>query len=80
MPSMTADLLFYHQFSLLTAEQKAAVLLVIQTFLGNKTGQQPAVAKPSASKKRGAYGSLKGKIIMAPDFDAPLDEMQPYMQ
>ncbi|MBK9016713.1 MAG: DUF2281 domain-containing protein [Saprospiraceae bacterium] len=30
-------------------------------------------------KKRGGYGSLKGKIWMSPDFDAPLDDMKEYM-
>lgn len=34
---MTADHLFYQQFSLLNDGQKAAVLYVIQTFLGKKT-------------------------------------------
>jgi Protein of unknown function (DUF2281) len=74
---MTADNLFYQQFSLLTDEQKAAVLLVIQTFLGKKQPNKPTAPIP---KKRSGYGSLKGKIWMSPDFDAPLEEMKEYME
>ncbi|MCY7406742.1 MAG: DUF2281 domain-containing protein [Alkalinema sp. CAN_BIN05] len=29
--------------------------------------------------KRGGLGSLKGKIWMADDFDAPLEDLQEYM-
>ena len=28
---------------------------------------------------RGGFGCLKGKIQLAPDFDAPLDDFQDYM-
>lgn len=31
------------------------------------------------SKKRGAYGILKGKIWMSEDFDEPLEELEEYM-
>ncbi len=74
---MTAEHLFYQQFYLLTDEQKAAVLLVIQTFLGKKKPSHQSEPKP---KKRGGYGSLKGKIWISPDFDTPLDDMKEYMQ
>ena len=77
---MTAERLFFQQFTLLTDEQKAAVLLVIQTYLGNKSGKQHESPKPSSARKRGAYGSLKGKMVIAPDFDAPLEEMKEYME
>lgn len=73
---MTAEQLFYKNFALLTDEQKAAVLMIIETFLG-KTVKEPE--KPSAQEKRGGYGSLKGKITISPDFDAPLEEMKEYM-
>ena len=62
---------------MLTDEQKAAVMLVIQTFLGKKQPNHQAEPKP---KKRGGYGSLKGKIWMSPDFDAPLEDMKEYME
>ncbi len=75
---MTAENLFYQQFSLLTDEQKAAVLHVIQTFLGKKQPDQQAEVEPKPDNRRG-YGSLKGKIWMSPDFDAPLEEMKEYM-
>jgi hypothetical protein len=74
---MTADHLFYQQFSLLTDEQKAAVLHVIQTFLSKKQPEKPNEPK---LKKRGGYGSLKGKIWMSHDFDAPLEDMKEYME
>jgi hypothetical protein len=38
-----------------------------------------AAAKPSL-KKRSSFGSWKGQIIIADDFDAPLEEMQEYME
>ncbi len=75
---MTADHFFYQQFSLLNDEQKAAVLHVIQTFFGKKHPDQQAKVEPKPDKRRG-YGSLKGKIWMAPDFDAPLEDMKEYM-
>ena len=38
--------------------------------------QEKSKAKP---KKRTGYGILKGKIHMATDFDAPLDDFKEYM-
>ncbi|MEI7489835.1 MAG: DUF2281 domain-containing protein [Bacteroidota bacterium] len=35
--------------------------------------------KPGNGKQSG-FGCLKGKIKMAPDFDAPLDDFKPYME
>jgi hypothetical protein len=32
-----------------------------------------------AEKRRNAYGSLNGKVWMADDFDAPLDDFKEYM-
>lgn len=32
-----------------------------------------------SKKKRGGLGSLKGKIWMADDFDAPLEDLKEYM-
>ncbi len=36
--------------------------------------------KQPKSKKRGAYGILKGKIWMSEDFDQPLEELKEYME
>ncbi|MBK9016518.1 MAG: hypothetical protein IPM82_21950 [Saprospiraceae bacterium] len=41
------------------------------------TGEVPTT---KSKAKRGAYGSLKGKMGIASDFDAPLEEMRPYME
>jgi hypothetical protein len=47
-------------------------------FLLYKKEFQPQ--KPdSAHTTRNAYGSLKGKVWMAPDFDEPLEEFKDYM-
>lgn len=45
-------------------------------FLLEKYAQQPAT--PAPTKKRKA-GLLKGKIWMADDFDAPLEDLRDYM-
>ena len=37
--------------------------------------QQP----DSAHTSRNAYGSLQGKVWMAPDFDEPLEEFEDYL-
>lgn len=36
-------------------------------------------AKNSSEPRKSFYGSLKGKIVMSPDFDAPLDDFVEYM-
>jgi hypothetical protein len=45
---------------------------------------QPVTSSKQAGEnkpaKRNGYGSLKGKIWMAPDFDAPLEDFKEYMQ
>ncbi|MGV0026718.1 type II toxin-antitoxin system VapB family antitoxin [Phormidesmis priestleyi] len=38
-----------------------------------------AQPKAETPKKRRAAGALKGKIIMADDFDAPLEDFKEYM-
>jgi Protein of unknown function (DUF2281) len=37
------------------------------------------LAAPEKPKKRGALGILKGKIRIADDFDAPLEDFKDYM-
>jgi DNA-damage-inducible protein J len=37
------------------------------------------VAEENKPAKRNGYGSLKGKIRMAPDFDAPLEDFKEYI-
>lgn len=36
-------------------------------------------ASESQHKKRGGFGIWKGKVWMADDFDAPLEDMKDYM-
>lgn len=73
LKKMTAEQLFFKNFSLLTDEQKAAVLMVMEAFLGKSPN------KPGSKKKRAGYGSLKGTLKMSADFDEPLEDMKEYM-
>lgn len=41
--------------------------------------QNPQTPTDQPPKKYRQAGSLAGKIIMSPDFDAPLDDLQDYM-
>jgi hypothetical protein len=41
--------------------------------------QQEQIDKPVLDRSN-AFGIWKGKVWMADDFDAPLDELQEYMQ
>ncbi len=36
--------------------------------------------KKSGNGKQSGFGCLKGKIKMAPEFDAPLDDFKAYME
>lgn len=40
---------------------------------------QKEVEPASPKQKRGGLGTLKGKIWMADDFDAPLEDLQEYL-
>jgi len=40
---------------------------------------EPEVEPLTSQKKRGGLGILKGKIWMADDFDAPLEDLKEYM-
>jgi len=46
------------------------------SFLYSKFVKQDSFRKPL---KRNGFGSLKGKIKMTDDFDAPLEEFKEYM-
>lgn len=53
----------------------------VQDFLEFLLSKQVASeqSKRTSSGRRGALGSLTGKVWMAPDFDAPLDDFKEYM-
>ncbi len=38
-----------------------------------KTDEQPV-------RRQRVFGRLKGKLVVPPDFDEPLEEMRPYME
>jgi hypothetical protein len=40
---------------------------------------KPALSQDAIATPKRKAGALKGKIIMADDFDAPLDDFQDYM-
>jgi hypothetical protein len=52
-------------------------LLAKQTQISSE--QSLSTHPTNATKRRDGFGILKGKIWMADDFDAPLEEMQEYM-
>lgn len=64
-------------YNLLPSPHKQAVRDFIE-FLYQKT----AVAQHGADPVplRGALGSMKGQVWMAPDFDAPLEDFREYME
>ncbi len=41
--------------------------------------QVAALVPPPTSRERMGYGSLKGKMWISDDFDAPLDDLKDYM-
>jgi hypothetical protein len=58
---------------------KQAVLLYTE-FLADRYRVQPNHGEESqVSDEKLGYGSLAGQIIMAEDFDAPLEDLQEYM-
>lgn len=64
----------YIQLSSLPEDVRKQVMDFIE-FLMNRKQEKP---KESAPKKR-PIGMFKGKIRMADDFDAPLDDFKDYM-
>lgn len=44
-----------------------------------KTRYAQPESQPEKPKRRRARGALKGKIIIADDFDAPLEDFKDYM-
>ncbi len=67
-------LALYHRLSY-THQQE------VQNFLEFLLSKQTVSEPPNyvSSERRGALGSLQGKVWMAPDFDAPLDDFREYM-
>lgn len=66
------DLDFYAQFRALPDDIKKQVMDFIIA-LKIKKSTDPSQRKPRK------FGYLKGKIKIAPDFDAPLDDFKDYM-
>jgi mRNA-degrading endonuclease RelE of RelBE toxin-antitoxin system len=52
------------------------VLHYIEFLKSRYVQPEPQLEQP---RKRRAAGALKGKIIMADDFDAPLEDLKEYM-
>ena len=61
----------YNKINSLPENLKKEVLDFVE-FLQTKTRKSP-------SKKPRAFGSLKGKIKLAEDFDAPMDDFKEYI-
>ena len=67
---MTPELL-YEKINALPSELKNQVEDFID-FLSEKQSKKISISKPK-------FGALKGKIIMSPDFDEPLEDFKDYM-
>jgi DNA-damage-inducible protein J len=75
-------------FSKFGLDMTTAVNLFLRQSIRTKSipfpiSDQPVTPSRQAGKnkpaKRNGYGCLKGKIRMAPDFDAPLEDFKEYM-
>ena len=67
----TAEKIFEKAQSLPKEAQDA--LLHMAELLTSNVNPPPSVPKPK-------FGSAKGQIKLAPDFDAPLEDFKPYME
>lgn len=67
----TAD--FFVKFNSLPEDLRKQVVAYLESLLAGKPKEKP-------HKKKRPIGLMKGKIRMADDFDAPLDDMRPYME
>ena len=72
---MTA-LSIYTKLEMLPPSLKQEAMLFIESLVEKTSGQNSG----QASKTKPVYGSLKGKIKLSEDFDAPLDDFREYMR
>lgn len=77
---MTIEVAILKNIEKLPESVKQSVFLYTEFLVSQHTLEQPetAVAKNDLEKKYG-YGSLAGQIIMADDFDEPLEDLKEYM-
>lgn len=64
-----------HLLELIDAVLKGEVVFIVKS----KEPQQVVRLVPAVSSMRRQFGSAKGQIIMAENFDAPLPEFNAYM-
>jgi hypothetical protein len=74
---MDTEQLILQQTAALPEELKKAVLLYV-TFVVQQYQKSATIEEP-IKKKRGGLGLYHGMIVMADDFDEPLDELKEYM-
>ncbi len=68
----TAD--FFLKVNSLPADMRKELMDFLESLLRRKKpGQEPP-------KRGGVPGLAKGRIVIADDFDAPLDDFKPYME
>ena len=63
---------FITKYTSLTPQIQMEVAQYLDFLLQKKT--------ETKKKKTPKFGSAKGKITMAPDFDEPLEDFKPYME
>lgn len=69
----------YSKLAMLPESMKSEVADFID-FLLSKANKEKPENKPKEEKKSGPrFGSMKGLIIMKPDFDEPLEDFKEYM-
>jgi hypothetical protein len=72
------SLSLYTKLETLPSELKAEAKLFIEKLLEKtKKDKEPNSKKKLKNRK---FGSLKGKIHLSADFDAPLDDFKEYME
>lgn len=76
---ITAEKTLLDKISALPESMQIEVEHYVEFLLSKCSQQAEAEAETEAPRKRRQAGILKGKIWMADDFDAPLEDMQEYM-
>jgi hypothetical protein len=70
------DQLIIHQLQMMPENLKQEVL----DFMGYLLSKhQTAISSQKEMPKIPVFGSAKGKYVLAPDFDAPLEDFEEYM-
>ena len=70
------DQIIIQQFQAMPEQLKQEVMDFMEFLLAKYKKKMP---KAKTAKKRGGFGSAKGKYIMSDDFKEPLEDFKDYM-